>query len=346
RRHVWGPIPGDSAAASTTSNSSAPRRKRKSRWGDRDDAAPNEEKALMLMPDSIVLSNGIKVVLPPVLTGRSPTGDPEVLSLHQTLLDVTRKLAGPLELPPEGERSPSPPPIYDTMGIRQNTREVRLKEKLTRERGRLIEQLLMRDPTYKAPTDYRPEKKSKKLIIPQKEHPGYNFIGLIIGPRGATQQRMQAETNTKIAIRGRGSVKEGLTRDAKTAEDDELHVMITGDRQEDVDAAAAMVSRLLEPLDEEMNEHKRLQLRELARINGTLKESEFCHVCGDPGHPGHLCPRQQQDIYRLPAQLAVAAEEQYARDVARMNPGDAGGLGGEQAFGAFMAELGGADPRD
>ncbi|KDD73228.1 hypothetical protein H632_c2405p0 [Helicosporidium sp. ATCC 50920] len=124
------------------------------------------------MPDSIVLSNGIKVVLPPVLTGRSPTGDPEVLSLHQTLLDVTRKLAGPLELPPEGERSPSPPPIYDTMGIRQNTREVRLKEKLTRERGRLIEQLLMRDPTYKAPTDYRPEKKSKKLIIPQKEHPG------------------------------------------------------------------------------------------------------------------------------------------------------------------------------
>lgn len=33
---------------------------------------------------------------------------------------------------------------------------------------------------------------------------GYNFIGLIIGPRGNTQKRMQSETNTKIAIRGRG----------------------------------------------------------------------------------------------------------------------------------------------
>lgn len=34
---------------------------------------------------------------------------------------------------------------------------------------------------------------------------GYNFIGLIIGPRGNTQKRMQTETNTKIAIRGRGA---------------------------------------------------------------------------------------------------------------------------------------------
>lgn len=52
--------------------------------------------------------------------------------------------------------------------------------------------------------DYRPERKWKKIFIPQKDYPGYNFIGLIIGPRGNTQKRMQSETNTKIAIRGRG----------------------------------------------------------------------------------------------------------------------------------------------
>lgn len=65
---------------------------------------------------------------------------------------------------------------------------------------------------------------------------GFNFFGLIIGPRGNTQKRMQQETNTKIAIRGRGSVKEGAVRDGKHdhGEDEELHVMITGDRQEDV----------------------------------------------------------------------------------------------------------------
>lgn len=37
----------------------------------------------------------------------------------------------------------------------------------------------------------------------------YNFIGLIIGPRGNTQKRMEKETRCKIAIRGKGAVKEG-----------------------------------------------------------------------------------------------------------------------------------------
>ena len=47
---------------------------------------------------------------------------------------------------------------------------------------------------------------------------------------------MQKETNTKIAIRGKGSVKEGATRDPKYdyGENEELHVLITGDTQEDV----------------------------------------------------------------------------------------------------------------
>jgi hypothetical protein len=44
-----------------------------------------------------------------------------------------------------------------------------------------------------------------------------------------------------------------------------------------------MVERLLQPLDEEMNEHKRLQLRELAALNGTLKDEEYCFVCGETG---------------------------------------------------------------
>jgi hypothetical protein len=37
----------------------------------------------------------------------------------------------------------------------------------------------------------RPRKFSSKIYIPINEYPGYNFIGLIIGPRGNTQKRMQ-----------------------------------------------------------------------------------------------------------------------------------------------------------
>ena len=103
-------------------------------------------------------------------------------------------------------------------------------------RSFLIEELIKADPTYRPPGDYRPAKKHRKIFIPQKDYPGYNFIGLIIGPRGNTQKRMQKETNTKIAIRGKGSVKEGAARDPKYdyGEDEELHVLITGDTKDDV----------------------------------------------------------------------------------------------------------------
>lgn len=76
----------------------------------------------------------------------------------------------------------------------------------------VIAELIRKSPTYKPPADYKPEKKTKKLFIPLKEYPGYNFIGLIIGPRGNTQKRMEKETGCKIAIRGKGSVKEGRSQ--------------------------------------------------------------------------------------------------------------------------------------
>ena len=47
---------------------------------------------------------------------------------------------------------------------------------------------------------------------------------------------MQTETRTKIAIRGKGSLKEGIIKNANYdyGEDEPLHVMITGDTKEDV----------------------------------------------------------------------------------------------------------------
>lgn len=124
----------------------------------------------------------------------------------------------------------------------------------------------------------------------QDEYPGYNFIGMIIGPRGKTQvghmgaqrhgpmgqvpcrwallaalwrlgggspvlsnrqlrrplararpqKRLEAETGARVAIRGRGSVKEG--RGARSSapggrlpdsgEDEDLHVHITAEDDE------------------------------------------------------------------------------------------------------------------
>ena len=51
-----------------------------------------------------------------------------------------------------------------------------------------------------------------------------------------------------------------------------------------VDAAAQMIQDLLVPTDEARNEHKRVQLRELAALNGTLKDDQHCYLCGESGH--------------------------------------------------------------
>ncbi len=60
-----------------------------------------------------------------------------------------------------------------------------------------------------------------------------------------------------------------------------------------VDAAAQMIQDLLVPTDEARNEHKRVQLRELAALNGTLKDDQHCYLCGESGHrylPSCLLP--------------------------------------------------------
>lgn len=46
-----------------------------------------------------------------------------------------------------------------------------------------------------------------------------------------------------------------------------------------MDKAAEMIEDLLQPNDESFNEHKRLQLRELAALNGTLKPEDVRPPC-------------------------------------------------------------------
>ncbi|KAG7030850.1 bbp-1, partial [Cucurbita argyrosperma subsp. argyrosperma] len=273
RRSRWDPQPESNDQSGGESGSGT--RKRKSRWAD------DEPKPVIQLPDFM---GGIEF-------------DPEIQALNSRLLEISRMLQSgmPLDDRSEGARSPSPEPIYDNMGIRINTREYRAREKLNTERQEIISQIIKKNPAFKPPADYRPPKLQKKLYIPMKEYPGYNFIGLIIGPRGNTQKRMEKQTGAKIVIRGKGSVKEGRLqqkRDLKhdPAENEDLHVLVEAETQESLEAAAEMVEKLLQPVDEVLNEHKRQQLRELAALNGTIRDEEFCRLCGEAGHRQYACP--------------------------------------------------------
>ncbi|KAL1214215.1 Splicing factor-like protein 1 [Cardamine amara subsp. amara] len=259
RRSRWGPPPSESIG-----------RNRKSRWTDEEPKLPDFIKDLTEF-------------------------DPEVQVLNIRLLEISRILQSgmPLDDRQEGsQRSPSPEPIYDNIGVRINTREYRARERLNRERQEIISQIIKKNPAFKPPVDYRPPKLQKKLFAPRKElYPGYNFIGLIIGPRGNTHKRMEKETGAKIVVRGKGSVKEGRQQQNDPLENEELHVLVEAETQEALEAPAAMIEKLLQPVDEVLNEHKRQQLRELATLNGTIRDEEFCRSCGELGHRQYACPR-------------------------------------------------------
>lgn len=112
-------------------------------------------------------------------------------------------------------------------------------------------------------------------------------VGLLIGPRGNTLKKMENESGAKIAIRGKGSVKEGKGRSdaAHTSnQEEDLHCLIMADTEEKVNKAKKLIHNVIETaasIPEGQNELKRNQLRELAALNGTLRddENQACQNC-------------------------------------------------------------------
>ena len=246
------------------------------------------------------------------------------------------------------DRPPSPAPIYDSNGSRVNTREVRLRNKLKFERDALIKKILKMKPTWLTPADYVREKPKRKLYIPCKEYPNYNFIGLVIGPRGQTQKAMEKETGAKIVIRGKGSVKDGARGRDDGEQEDALHVLITAETEDQVERAQKLVMPLLQPIDDSLNMHKQAQLQTLAKLNGTekdpLKSHEWfneqmsgktynanvkCAICGEP-HATRDCPQQ----------VASSATSGGAGGSTGGGAGGAAAANMDEEYLKFMSELG------
>lgn len=49
---------------------------------------------------------------------------------------------------------------------------------------------------------------TEKLYVPVKDHPDFNFVGRILGPRGMTAKQLEQETGCKIMVRGKGSMRD------------------------------------------------------------------------------------------------------------------------------------------
>ncbi|XWS40408.1 hypothetical protein CRYUN_Cryun18bG0138500 [Craigia yunnanensis] len=126
-------------------------------------------------------------------------------------------------------------------------------------------------------------KRVVRLDVPVDKYPNYNFVGRILGPRGNSLKRIEAVTECRVYIRGKGSVKDTLKEEKLKDKpgyehlNEPLHVLVEAEFPEDVinsrlDYAIALLENLLKPVDESSDNYKKQQLRELALLNGTLRE--------------------------------------------------------------------------
>ncbi|KAL8543939.1 hypothetical protein ACS0TY_004477 [Phlomoides rotata] len=178
--------------------------------------------------------------------------DPETIKLRDKLMMINKKLQSS-EINAEGH-------------------------KLIIEKNHILSSLAQSSLSFQSPA-----KLVTKVLIPEKEYPSYNFVGLILGPKGNTQKKMEKETGAKILLRGKGS------GDAKS-ENEDLHVRVEASNRQSLNAAEVMIKKLLVPVADLNNDHKRAQLMELAKLRGTYKDKIVCDLCKEQGHRKYACP--------------------------------------------------------
>jgi len=191
---------------------------------------------------------------------------------------------------------------------------------------------------------------------------------------------MESESGAKIAIRGKGSVKEGKGRSdaAHTSnQEEDLHCLIMADTEDKVNKAKKLIHNVIETVNsprsrmtllsltnqaasipEGQNELKRNQLRELAALNGTLRddENQACQNCGEIGHRKYDCPSKPNFTASIICRVCGQAGH-MARDCPQRKSGmgwrndSRGGdrnqaqIGGGDDLDSFLNEMGGAGGR-
>ncbi|XP_019414553.1 PREDICTED: branchpoint-bridging protein [Lupinus angustifolius] len=124
-----------------------------------------------------------------------------------------------------------------------------MTEILQLEKREAIGEILKLDPSYKPPPGFKPLFKEATVPLPVQEYPGYNFIGLIYGPEGDNQKRLEKETGAKIKVYGtkadtgeKGEIKPGADNKGSY---DEMHVNVSADSFDKVDVAVSIIELLI-----------------------------------------------------------------------------------------------------
>ncbi|CAK9314126.1 unnamed protein product [Citrullus colocynthis] len=175
------------------------------------------------------------------------------LIAYQTRLEQIVELlkSGTLEVPKTQDSTLEGENVQDSSPGPQANNRMLYNELLELEKREVIGEILKLNPSYKAPPDYRPLLKEDRLPLPVKEYPGFNFIGLIYGPNGENQKRLEKETGAKIRIcgikAGTGEKDEIKPTDVHRIHNayEELYVYMSADTFDKIDAAISVIELLI-----------------------------------------------------------------------------------------------------
>ncbi|GAB5360942.1 hypothetical protein AAMO2058_000671500 [Amorphochlora amoebiformis] len=292
---------------------------------------------------------GIQSLMQPqisILTMKPPEIDrnPDLEELRAKLKRANRKLAEGFKNVPEDQRSPSPEPIYSEDGKRLNTREIRFKNEVEMERyeymSKLLEKTKFAHPIFGTILKIGLKDQNRglehKIWIPVDKMPDYNFAGVIIGPRGMSQKRLEKESGCSISLRGKG-VKKRTTGKFFEGDDQPQHVLIKAPNAECLKKGIEVVKKALEPQSEE---ERRKQMRELAILNGTLRELPPCPICGQQGHKPMTCPQRNRFQAKVKC-LICQSDTHVSKDCPQRTGNNAAGANLMDELGRFMAEING-----
>jgi far upstream element-binding protein len=136
----------------------------------------------------------------------------------------------------------------------------------------------------------------KKIWIPSDRNPGYNYVGLLIGPGGSKQRELIASSggHVRISIRGKGSNSKGGGDELVPGMPEEpLHVLLEG-KKDSVDRAEKLVRELLEN-SEAADLEKAKQLGSMKDPDGAVAPGGYtpkpvAQILGQTGANGQYGP--------------------------------------------------------
>ncbi|XP_055857148.1 KH domain-containing, RNA-binding, signal transduction-associated protein 2 isoform X1 [Episyrphus balteatus] len=95
-----------------------------------------------------------------------------------------------------------------------------------------------RDQKYADIYREKPLRVSQKVLVPIREHPKFNFVGKLLGPKGNSLRRLQEETLCKMTVLGRNSMRDRAKEEELRASMDPKYAHLNSDLHVEISTIA------------------------------------------------------------------------------------------------------------